>query len=401
MPDFAFTARDLTGQKITGQITATSDREVLSVLEGRSLFPVEIKAGKVAIAPGANLRVKGQTMATLYSQLAALLRSGVPLLRSLTVLREQTSNKNLKVILEDVAHRVEDGNSLGESMARFPRAFSEMAVNMVRAGAEGGFLEDALERVATFTETAEDLKGKTVSAMAYPIILGTVGTTVVTILIVFFVPKFAIMFERLRDRGELPAVTDWLLWVSDMGRHYGIFILAGLAGLITWLYYQVQKPAGRLKADWLKIKVPLAGPIFQSFAVARFCRVLGTLLHNGVPILKALEISREAAGNKVLSQAIADASENISSGQSLAKPLASSGHFPKIVVEMISVAEESNTLDKVLVELADGLEKRTTRQLDLMVRLLEPLMLVVLAAVILVVVIALLVPVIKMSQTLG
>ncbi len=401
MPDFAFTARDMTGQKVTGQITATSDREVLSVLEGRSLFPVEIKAGKAAIVPGANLRVKGQTMAVIYSQLASLLRSGVPLLRSLTVLREQTSNKNLKVILEDVARRVEDGSSLGESMARYPRAFSEMAVNMVRAGAEGGFLEDALERVATFTETAEDLKGKTVSAMAYPIILGTVGTTVVTVLIVFFVPKFAIMFERLRDRGELPAVTDWLLWVSDMGRNYGIFILAGLAGIITWLYYQVQKPAGRLKADWIKIKVPLAGPIFQSFAVARFCRVLGTLLHNGVPILKALEISREAAGNKVLSQAIADASENISSGQSLAKPLASSGHFPKIVVEMISVAEESNTLDKVLVELADGLEKRTTRQLDLMVRLLEPIMLVVLAGVILVVVIALLVPVIKMSQTLG
>lgn len=401
MPDFAFTARDMTGQKVTGQITATSDREVLSVLEGRSLFPVEIKAGKAAIVPGANLRVKGQTMAVLYSQLASLLRSGVPLLRSLTVLREQTSNKNLKVILEDVARRVEDGSSLGESMARYPRAFSEMAVNMVRAGAEGGFLEDALERVATFTETAEDLKGKTVSAMAYPIILGTVGTTVVTVLIVFFVPKFAIMFERLRDRGELPAVTDWLLWVSDMGRNYGIFILAGLAGIITWLYYQVQKPAGRLKADWIKIKVPLAGPIFQSFAVARFCRVLGTLLHNGVPILKALEISREAAGNKVLSQAIADASENISSGQSLAKPLAASGHFPKIVVEMISVAEESNTLDKVLVELADGLEKRTTRQLDLMVRLLEPIMLVVLAGVILVVVIALLVPVIKMSQTLG
>jgi type II secretory pathway component PulF len=401
MPDFAFTARDLTGQKVTGLITATSDREVLSVLEGRSLFPVEIKAGKAAIVPGANLRVKGQTMAVLYSQLASLLRSGVPLMRSLTVLREQTSNKKLKVILEDVSRRVEDGTSLGEAMARYPRAFSEMAVNMVRAGAEGGFLEDALERVATFTETAEDLKGKTASAMAYPIILGTVGTVVVTVLIVFFVPKFAIMFERLRARGELPAVTDWLLFVSDVGRHYGIFILAGAAALGTWLYFQVQKPEGRRKADWLKIKLPLAGPIFQSFAVARFCRVLGTLLHNGVPILKALEISREAAGNKVLSQAIADASENISSGQSLAKPLAASGHFPKIVVEMISVAEESNTLDKVLVELADGLEKRTTRQLDLMVRLLEPLMLVILAGVILVVVIALLVPVIRMSQTLG
>lgn len=401
MPDFAFTARDLTGQKVTGLISASSDREVLSVLEGRSLFPVEIKAGKAAIAPGASLRVKGQTMAILYSQLASLLRSGVPLLRSLTVLREQTSNKKLKVILEDVGRRVEDGSSLGEAMARYPRAFSEMAVNMVRAGAEGGFLEDALERVATFTETAEDLKGRTASAMAYPMVLGTVGTIVVTVLIVFFVPKFAIMFERLRARGELPALTDWLLWVSDMGRNYGIFILGALVALGTWLYYQVQKPEGRLKFDWVKIKLPLAGPIFLAFAVARFCRVLGTLLHNGVPILKALEISREAAGNKILSQAIADASENISSGQSLAKPLASSGHFPKMVVEMISVAEESNTLDKVLVELADGLEKRTTRQLDLMVRLLEPLMLVILAGIILVVVIALLVPVIRMSQTLG
>jgi len=401
MPDFAFTARDLTGQKVTGLISASSDREVLSVLEGRSLFPVEIKAGKAAIAPGASLRVKGQTMAILYSQLASLLRSGVPLLRSLTVLREQTSNKKLKVILEDVGRRVEDGSSLGEAMARYPRAFSEMAVNMVRAGAEGGFLEDALERVATFTETAEDLKGRTASAMAYPMVLGTVGTIVVTVLIVFFVPKFAIMFERLRARGELPALTDWLLWVSDMGRNYGMFILGALVALGTWLYYQVQKPEGRLKFDWVKIKLPLAGPIFLAFAVARFCRVLGTLLHNGVPILKALEISREAAGNKILSQAIADASENISSGQSLAKPLASSGHFPKMVVEMISVAEESNTLDKVLVELADGLEKRTTRQLDLMVRLLEPLMLVILAGIILVVVIALLVPVIRMSQTLG
>ena len=172
MPDFAFTARDLTGQKITGLISATSDREVLSVLEGRSLFPVEIKAGKTAIAPGASLRVKGQTMALVFSQLASLLRSGVPLLRSLTVLREQTSNKNLKVILEDVGRRVEDGTALGEAMARYPRAFNEMAVNMVRAGAEGGFLEDALDRVAHFTETAEDLKGRTVSAMAYPIILG-------------------------------------------------------------------------------------------------------------------------------------------------------------------------------------------------------------------------------------
>jgi general secretion pathway protein F/type IV pilus assembly protein PilC len=209
------------------------------------------------------------------------------------------------------------------------------------------------------------------------------------------------MFDRLRQKGELPWATDMLLWTSEVAQRYGIFILGAaiIAGFL--INIRLKTPEGRRLADLLKIKAPLAGRIFLSFAVARFCRVLGTLLHNGVPILKALEISRDASGNRVLSEAIAQASENISSGHSLAGPLASSGHFPKMVVEMIAVAEESNTLDSVLVNLADDLEKRTTRQLDLLVRLLEPIMLICLAGVVLLVVIALLVPVIKMSSTLG
>jgi general secretion pathway protein F/type IV pilus assembly protein PilC len=399
MPDFAYTARDMTGQKVTGTMSAATEREVIAMLSGKSLFPVQVTAGKTAIA-SSGLRVKGTVMAGTFGQLAAVLRSGVPLLRSLAVLRDQTSNKNLKVILDDVYHRVEEGSTLADAMGRYPKAFSEMAVNMMRAGGEGGFLEDALERVAHFTETQEELKGRTVSAMAYPMILGTAGTIVVTGLIVFFVPKFAVMFDRLRQRGELPMVTDWLLTISDVSRSWGWLVVLILGAVGTWIYMRLQTEEGRRLSDLMKIKAPFAGPIFQSFAVARFCRVLGTLLHNGVPILKALEISRDAAGNRVLSQAIADASENISAGQSLAQPLEKSGHFPKMVVEMISVAEESNTLDRVLVELADGLERRTARQLDLMVRLLEPIMLLGLAGVILVVVIALLVPVIKMSNTL-
>ncbi len=403
MPDFAYTARDATGQKISGTLSAATEREVLGILSGRSLFPVEVKASKASSAPGANLRVRGQIMATLYAQLAALLRGGVPMLKSLAVLREQTSNKNLKAILDEVYHRVEDGSTLGDAMARFPRAFNEMAVNMVRAGGEGGFLEDALYRVASFTEQSEDLKGRTISAMVYPLLLGSAGTIVVTVLVVFFVPKFAVMFERLRERGELPWATELLLWISESARSpvMVFLILPAIIALGVFLYMRAQTPEGRRTADYLRIKIPMAGPIFLSFAVARFCRVLGTLLHNGVPILKALEISREAAGNKILTEAIAKASENISSGQSLAGPLGSSGHFPKMVVEMIAVAEESNTLDQVLVDLADDLEKQTSRQLDLFVRLLEPIMLMVLAGIVLIVVIALLVPVIKMGQTMG
>src|SRR5687768_15295728 len=147
MPDFAYVARDVTGQKVTGTVSAPNEREVISILSGQSLFPVQVTADK-ALAPGAHLRVRGQVMATVFSQMAALLRSGVPLLRSIAVLRDQTSNRNLKTVLDEVYRRVEEGNTLADAMIRFPRAFSEMAVNMVRAGGEGGFLEDALERVA-------------------------------------------------------------------------------------------------------------------------------------------------------------------------------------------------------------------------------------------------------------
>ena len=401
MPDFAYTARTLTGEKVTGMIAAQSEREAISLLAGKTLFPLQVVVGKGYLAPGAKLKVRGNIMAGVYNQLAALLRSGVPLLRSLAVLRDQTSNKNLKSILTEVHHKVEDGNSMADIMQRFPKAFSEMAINMVRAGQEGGFLEDALERVSAFTELQEELKGRTMSAIAYPIILGVVGTSVVTGLIVFFVPKFAVMFEKLRERGELPWMTDALLNFSYFCRSWGWLVVA--AGVVAWIfaYMRLQTEEGRLFSDRLKLKIPVAGTIFQAFAVARFCRVLGTLLTNGVPILKALDISRDASGNKVISQAVAAAAENISSGQTLAQPLAASGHFPKMVVEMIAVAEESNTLDKVLVDMADGIERRTTRQLDLLVKLLEPMMLVILAAVILMVVIALLVPIIKMAGALG
>jgi general secretion pathway protein F/type IV pilus assembly protein PilC len=286
VPDFAYIARDSTGQRITGTLTAQTEREVLGILSGKALFPVQVTASKT-IAPGAKLRVRGQVMATVYSQLSALLRGGVPLLKSLAVLRDQTSNKNLKAILQEVYHRVEDGSTLGDAMARFPRAFNEMAVNMVRAGGEGGFLEDALDRVADFTEQQEDLKGRTVSAMVYPLLLGTAGTLVVTVLVVFFVPKFAVMFERLRERGELPYATELLLWISESSRSPVVLLIVipALIALGFFLYIKLQTPEGRRAADYLRIKIPIAGPIFLSFAVARFCRVLGTLLHNGVPIL--------------------------------------------------------------------------------------------------------------------
>ena len=271
---------------------------------------------------------------------------------------------------------------------------------MVRAGGEGGFLEDALQRVAMFTEQQEDLKSRTISALAYPIFLAVIGTLVVFGLLVFFVPNFGQIFDDLREQGQLPAITAWLMWTSDTMRRWGPLILIGMGLLFVFFRAQLRTDSGRLRADQLRLRLPLLGSVYKNLAVARFCRVLGTLLQNGVPILKSLEISRDATGNRVLSEAIRQASENISSGDALAAPLAASGHFPSTVVEMIAVAEESNTLDTVLINIADSLERTTERRLDLVVRLLEPVMLLILAVIVLIVVIALLLPIFKMTSTI-
>ncbi|MEM9645626.1 MAG: type II secretion system F family protein [Planctomycetota bacterium] len=406
MPTFAYTARDMSGQSVSGKVEAGTEREASSMLAEKSLFPVSIKdtaaGGAMAAISGgrANKKVKGQVMATFYGQMASLLRSGVPMIRALTVLGEQSSTPALGEVLKDIRGRVEDGEPMGQAMARHPKVFSDMAVNMVRAGTEGGFLEDALDRVGVFTELQEDLKGRTVSAMAYPVFLFCVGTVVVTSLLVFFVPSFDKLFTRLRDKGEMPMMTEALLAFSNFLRDYGWVVLVALVVVAVLLKVKLNTESGKDMADRMKLKIPVLGGILMNLSVARFCRVLGTLLGNGVPILRSLEISRTATGNRLLSRSIADATDNIRSGESLAKPLRSSGHFPIAVVEMISVGEESNSLDSVLPEIADSLEKRTFRRLDLFVRLLEPLMLLVMAILVLSVVLALLVPVLKSSTSI-
>lgn len=400
MPEYTYQARNLTGEMISGSMSANTERDVVNWLSGQSLFPVKVVAGKEKQSISFGGRVNDQKIAVFYEQLSSLISNGVPLLRSLRILQEQTRIPAFKASLDDVITQVEDGETLSDSFARHPKIFSEMAVNMSRAGAEGGFLEDALQRVAKFTEEQAELKSRTVGALIYPAVLATIGTIVVTILLVFFVPKFGELFDQLREMGELPAVTDWLLWFSGALRSWGLIIIGLFAVLYMVIRVQLNTERGRRFADAVKIKIPLFGPIFLNLAVGRFCRVLGTLLKNGVSILKALEISREASGNRVLSEAIGEAAENITSGESLSGPLSKSGHFPRNVTEMISVAEESNTLDEVLINISDGLEKHTVRRLDLMVKLLEPLMLMVMAAIVLVVVVALLLPIMKMGSVM-
>ena len=402
MPMFAYTARDMSGKQVSGTVEANAERDVAGILSEKSLFPVEVKASSGAPQSlfGGRKKVKAQTMAMFYSQLAALLRAGVPMIRSLNVMADQSSNATLNEVIGDIRARVEEGESIGDAMARYPKIFNEMGCNMVRAGTEGGFLEDALDRVGKFTELQEDLKGRTLSAMAYPIFLFSVGSVVLTTLLVFFVPKFDPMFDRLRKKGEMPSATEALLAASTFLQNYGWVVLLLMVIAAFAIRAKIRSESGKDLVDRFKLKIPVLGEILMNLAVARFCRVLGTLLNNGVPILQSLDIAGTAAGNRLLQESVSDATENIRAGESLASPLRASGYFPVTVVEMISVGEESNSLDTVLPDIADSLEKTTFRRLDLFVRLLEPIMLLVMALLVLAVVLTLLIPVLKSSTVL-
>jgi len=406
MPDFTYIAMGRTGAKSNGTLTATSEREAALILDGRGLFPLKIDLARTQ-ATGRGIgfrfggRVKARHLSTMYSQLADLLRSGVPLLRSLELLERQSNSPALQSVIRDVRARVADGTGLAQAMAFHPRIFNELAIGMVRAGQEGGFLEDVLKRIANFVEHQEDLKAKVVGALAYPVFLAIAGLTILNILMIFFVPRFGKIFEKLKEKGELPVLTQYLMAFSEFLQGYWWLMIIGFIAAVFLFRRWARSDSGRLIIDRIKIRLPLFGPVFLSLALSRFCRILGTMLHNGIPILKALHIGKDSTGNRVLAVAIEKSAENVTAGQKLADPLRKSGYFPADVVEMITIAEESNSLETVLVDIADGLEKRTARNLDLMVKLLEPIMLLVMAVFTLTIVAGLLLPVFKMGSAVG
>ena len=407
MPAFAYTARDAAGAVLSGTIDAAAERDALTALAGRGLFPTSVDLAESAKskAKAGTRRVSAKHLTQFYGQLADLLKSGVPLLRSIELLERKSGVPALQSVLEDVRGEVADGNRLADAMRRHPKAFSELAVSMVTAGEEGGFLEDVLKRIASFTEHQQELRGKVVGAMVYPAFLLVMGGGIVAVMVVYFVPKFAPIFDRMAATGDLPAATTILMNTSDVVRAYGLWItLAVAAGLYALVKYATETEEGRLRFDKLRlfgVKVGRKefgfGPIARSLATARFCRILGTLLHNGVPILQSLRIAKDATGNRVLSAAIAEAAESITSGRSIAAPLAESGQFSEEVTEMIAVGEEANNLEEVLIDIADATERHTARQLDLFVRLLEPVMLTAMAGAILFLCIALMLPILKSS----
>jgi len=399
MSDFRYVAHELSGREVTGVVSADNQQEALQQLAARKLFPVKVTpadATRRFLWPSA-WPVRASRIAGFYSQLADLLLGGVPLLRSLALMQRKTKDARFQKIVADIHDQVANGSRLADAFALHPNVFSDLAVSMVRAGEEGSFLEDALQRVAEFTRKRELLKNQVVGAMVYPAFLLVTGTIIVTCMMIFFVPKFEPIFERLSERGELPWATSALMGFSNLLKNYGLLAGAMIVVAVVLLLRYLKTKSGRLRWDRLRLTLRPTGSLVRSLAIARFCRVLGTLMRSGVPLLRALQISKDAAGNLVIGQTIAVAAEEVTAGRSLAAPLESSGQFPEEVVEMITVAEESNNLEHILIQIADRLEEQAQIRLALLVRLLEPCMLLIMAGMVLFVVAALLLPIFQSS----
>lgn len=396
MATFAYQARDAAGKSISGTLTADNQQAALRELDQRSLMPVDIRQlGEAAVARSRWRKpVSTRKLSMLYSQLADLLNAGVPILRSLEVLVRQNKRRPaLAQVLDDVCNEVSGGQSLAESMARYPSVFPELHVAMVRAGERGGFIEDVLARMAQFTERQDELRSKVLGSMAYPMFLMGAGFLVVTILMVFFVPQFNSFFGQM----ELPTSTRILLSVSSFMQANWLLLLGAMAATAGLVWLGINSDAGRTWWDRAKLRLPLLGEVMSLMAVARFCRILGTMIANGVQILVALRIAKDAIGNRTLSGIVEQAAEAVRAGEPLAVPLGRDGYFPADILDMIAVAEQSNKLDTVLVNVADSTERRLGRAIDTMVRLLEPVLLLIVAAVVFAIAFSLLMPIFSLS----
>ncbi|MCE2880781.1 MAG: type II secretion system F family protein [Planctomycetaceae bacterium] len=392
MPTFAYIARDPAGRRVKGRVDGASESAALADLSARGLSPIRIDATRAS-----RRRVGVRALASSYRQLSELLRSGVPLLRALRLLGRGKSNPTLAAAWSGVADALAAGDRLADAMERQQGIFAPVHIAMVRAGERGAFLEAVLARLATLLEQQADLRARVIGNLLYPVVLLLVGLGVVVAALVFFVPKFEDFFSKMPD---LPLATELLLATSRVFTAHPVVASALVLGAVLGLIVAARSAAVRSLAARRILRAPFLGPLIASIAVARFARMLGTLLENGIPMLQALEIARSSAGNPVLSDALARSADAVKHGEPLSKPLEESGLFAEDVVEMISVGESANNLPSVLVRLADTLEARIDRALSTLLRLMEPAMLLVIAAVVMFIFLALVVPMMQLSSQL-
>lgn len=398
MADFLYHAKTATGETVNGVVSAETEATALRVLADRNLFPLTLRNPAAETRRRTvRQRIRTRDVGILYGQLADLIGSGVPLLRALDTLVQSTVNKRLVAVMREVRGAVADGKSLTDALRGFPEVFSTLHTAMVQAGERASFLEDVLRSLSGFLERLDELRNKVLGSMIYPALLAAVGSVVLTGALLFFVPRF----EPLLGDAPKPLPTELVFALSRALRGYWYLLALAAGGLGVLLWSAISSERGRRLLEEWRLRVPVIGDALRLLAITRFCRILGTMLANGVPILQALAISRGATGSRILGDRITEAMENVRGGKPLTEPLRQGGYFPEQILAMIRVAEESNRLDKVLLHIADTVERRTNRQVDQAVRLLEPLILCLVAMAIGFLALGLLLPIFTMASALG
>jgi type IV pilus assembly protein PilC len=393
---FQYSVRDKVGKVVSGTLEAESQAAVASKLKQMGYAPISISQHKAGLKtdiniPGFGKKVKLKDLAIMSRQFATMINSGLSLLRSLTILAEQTENKELGRILGEVGRDVEVGTSLSAAFAKHPQVFPPLMVNMCRAGEIGGFLDAVLLQIAENYEAEVKLRGKIKSAMTYPVVVFVIAILAVIGMLLFIVPIFAHMFDDLG--GTLPAPTRVLVFLSTAMK---VLAPIGVVGLVVFavVWRKVKHtPQVQNFMDPLKLKLPVFGKLFQKIALARFSRNLGTMMKSGVPILQSLDIVADTTGNIVLGRAVREVQDSVRNGESLAAPLANHAVFPAMVVQMMAVGEDTGALDSMLHKIAEFYDQEVEATTEALTSLIEPLMIAVLGGIIGSMIIALYMPI--------
>jgi len=400
MAMFTYKAIDGDGREIADKLVAADRAAAIDQLFGKNLNPVSVERIEEGQPQGLFARFGGVSKREIDAftrQLANLLAAGVPMSRALGILSREASRVASKKLWAVVHDQVAGGMSLADALSLHPQAFSPIYVAMVRAGETGGFLDIVLEQIATFRARETDLKGRVKAALVYPIILAVLAAGIMIFLLTFFIPRFSQMFAEFG--GSLPALTRYIVVASEILVKYWFVLVIGLVLLVFAFQRMLTSDEGRRTMEGLVLRLPLFGTGMARFALVRFCRMLGTLVGAGVPLIASLRVAKEAIGNQVLADAVSDATENVQKGQPLARSLEGCRLlFPASVIEMVSVAEESGRLDQELVRLAGAYEEELDRHLKMMVTLVEPALLFLMAVLVGTVVIGMLLPIFNLQE---
>jgi type IV pilus assembly protein PilC len=420
MARFNYVALDARGQEASGLLEAASSSAAISQLRQSGYFPTSVIEEAIISSDGKEARgrtataarmtkarakkgivlfqrrkVKSKILMIFTRQLATLIEAGLPLLRSLNVLAKQERDKVMKNTIDKLADSVQSGSTFSDALALHPKIFNDLFVSMVKAGEVGGVLELVLTRLSEFQEKAAKIRNKILSAMVYPIIVLTMAMGILVFLLVFIVPRFQLIFQDLLGDKPLPPVTRFVLGVSDFMQHQGLVLLGAVVAIVVIYNFVGRTRRGRLAIDNFKLRMPLFGNLNRKTAISRFARTLGTLVTSGVPILQALNITRETAGNAAIARAIARVHDSVKEGESIVQPLEAGKAFPPMVVSMIDVGEETGKLPEMLLKVADVYDDEVDNAVAALTSMLEPIMIVFLAVIVGTIVLALFTPLIS------